>query len=280
MCRFALYDGAPVSIADLLYAPEHSLQEQAIVPRQMLAARVNVDGVGVAWWEDGDSAPQRYRTMLTSWGDPNLPTFAPRTRSRRIMAHVRSATPGIPVGAAQVAPFVAEGLTFAHNGWLGGYRDGVGHELNRRLPVDVYRHFDAVSDSMSLFLTIVKHRLADPAGGLVGAVSAGVDEAIAVCADHRREATINLLVTEGEESIAVRAAHDHDANTLYVAAGSMATPHGTLVASEPLHHDDPSYEPMPIGTWVRVTDGAASRPERLDGRGGNARGAAGAGQAP
>ncbi len=256
MCRFGYYEGPVITVADLLYRPVHSLEEQSIVPREMLAGRINVDGTGVAWWAPGERDPLRYRTVSTTWGDPNLPELAPRLLAERLIVHVRSATPGIPVGASQVAPFIADGITFAHNGWLGGFRTGVGQELSRRLPPEQYRHLDAVSDSMTLFLTVLKHRAADPSAGLEGAVASAIEEAATVCADHGRESTMNIIAAEADATVVARHARDHAANSLYVAPnGTAALPSSRVVASEPLD-DDAGWEPVATATMLLLEDGA------------------------
>lgn len=260
MCRIAAYLGPPIPLSALLYEPPHSLDHQSYAPRQMLAGHVNVDGTGVVWWPEGaeDDEPLRYVTERPPWSDPNLPRLAERLTGTMQIAAVRSATPGVPFGPANVAPFVHGRLAGVHNGWLGKFREGTGRELAARLPDDLYGAVDAVSDSLLVFLGVVKHLAAEPDGGLVAAVRAAVDEAIEVCASHDAEATLNLVVGDGERLVGVRASRGTEGNNpLHVLQGGERFPGAMVVASEPLD-DDPAWEPIGDDRLVEVSRGGVT----------------------
>jgi glutamine amidotransferase len=259
VCRFAAYVGPPRPLSALLYDPPRSLEVQAYDPREMLSAHVNVDGTGVAWWpaDDADGRPLRYVTTTTPWADPNLPALAPRLTGRVQVAAVRAATPGIPFGPGNVAPFVHEGVAFAHNGWLGGYRKGVGRTLLSRLPDDLHGAVDAVSDSVTLFATYLGHLRGDAVGDLAAAARATVAEVREVVAAAGEAATLNLLVSDGTTVVAVRASHDHATNSLYTLRDGGAWPGAAVVASEPLDAD-PAWAPVPEDALVTMS------PDRID----------------
>jgi len=254
MCRIAAYLGPALPLSRVLYDPPHALERQAYVPNEMLAAHVNVDGTGVAWWPDGaasGSDPLRYVSERPPWSDPNLPGLAPRIEAAAIVAAVRSATPGVPFGPGHVAPFVGDGLAFAHNGWLGRFREATGRVLAGRLPDHLHARYDAVNDSLMLFLTVLKHREAAPESGLGGALRAAVAEAVEVCDADGVEATLNVVVSDGERIVACRASHRMEANNpLYRCQGGERWGSGALVASEPL--DDAPWEPILEGTMVEI----------------------------
>lgn len=257
MCRFAAYVGPPVPLAEVLYAPERSLQVQAYDPHTMIRGNVNVDGTGAVWWphDAPTEPPLRYVTTTTPWGDANLPGLARRLRSPRMLLAVRSATPGIPYGPGNVAPFVHGDVAVSHNGWLGGFRGDVGRELTAALPDDLYPAVDAVSDSLVVFLTILAHRAKQPDGDLVAATRAALDDIGKVCRRHGREAPLNLLVANHEVLVAVRHSVDFEQNTLYLdRTGSF---HGGItVASEPLDGRD-DWQAVPPSHAVVLRDGSA-----------------------
>lgn len=261
MCRLAAYVGPEAPLDALLYEPPHALDHQSYAPQEMLKGHVNVDGTGLAWWREGDDEPLRYVSERPPWSDPNLPTLARRLEGRMILAAVRSATPGVPFGPAQVAPFVHGRWAGVHNGWLGKFREGTGRELASRLPDDLYGAIDAVSDSLLVFLTVVKHLGASP--DLSSAVRSAAAEVVEVCVSADAEVTLNLLVGDGERIVALRTARGMDANNpLAVLQGGTRWPGATVVASEPLD-DDQGWEQVGDDRLLEISaDGVVT--SRLD----------------
>lgn len=243
MCRFAAYLGPPRPLSTLVYDPPRGLETLAYDPREMQSGTVNVDGTGIAWWDGSGPEPLRYVTESTPWADPNLPRLAPRLRGNVQIAAVRSATPGIPFGAGAVAPFTHGRVAFAHNGWLGGFRDGVGRDLMSRLPDAQHRLIDTTSDSVVLFATFLAHL--EKTGGLADAATQTIADAVRACVDAGQAATLNLLVSDGTQVVAVRTSHERPCNSLYLARDEGPWTGATVLASEPL---DPAV------AWTTVAD--------------------------
>lgn len=243
MCRFALYIGESAPLSTTLFDPPRSLQTLAYDPQEMLRGHINVDGTGIAWWREADSEPLRYVTEKAPWNDPNLYHLADRLRGRVHLAAVRAATPGIPFAAANVAPFVHDGFAFAHNGWIGGYREaGTGRALLERLPDDLHGAMDAISDSLTLFMLILaamRDEGGDPAAG-VRAAFAQVGE---VVRDAGTDAALNVVLTDGRTAVVARASVGVGHNSLYLVEDAAPLGPGLIVASEPL---DPELD------WVAV----------------------------
>lgn len=255
MCRLAAYLGPPLPISVPLYDAPHSLSRQAHSPRQMLRGHVNVDGTGVAWWPAGEEAdpPLRYVADRPPWADPNLPALARRIPATMALAAVRNASPGVPYGTANVAPFVFGNLACAHNGSLGRFRERTGRELASRLPDHLYAAADAVSDSLLVFLTIVRHLEAAPAGGLAGALRGAVHEIFELCREADADATLNVVVADGNRLAAVRAARRTEGNNpLHLLQGGGLAPGGAWLASEPLDNDA-AWEPVDDDHIVDLT---------------------------
>ena len=121
MCRHLAYLGPPVSLRSVLIDPPFGLYRQAWAPRRQRHGRVNADGFGIGWYADGDPVPARYRRAIPMWGDASLPDLARVVRSTAVLGAVRSATVGMALGEAAVAPFASGGWLFSHNGVLEGW---------------------------------------------------------------------------------------------------------------------------------------------------------------
>src|SRR5438876_1060836 len=83
--------------------PPSGLAKQAWAPRRQRHGAMNVDGFGIGWYADGDPVPARYRRAGPIWADPGLADLARVTRTRALLAAVRSATRGTESGAAAAA---------------------------------------------------------------------------------------------------------------------------------------------------------------------------------
>jgi gamma-glutamyl hercynylcysteine S-oxide hydrolase len=121
MCRHLAYLGPPESLRSVLIDPPFGLYRQAWAPRRQCHGTVNADGFGIGWYADGDPVPARYRRAVPMWGDPSLPDLARVIRSTAVLAAVRSATAGMALGEAAVAPFASGPWLFSHNGVLDGW---------------------------------------------------------------------------------------------------------------------------------------------------------------
>ncbi len=256
MCRIAAYVGPGRPLADLVYTPPHSLSHQAFRPRELVHGHVNVDGTGVAWWPAPDTEPLRYVTAATPWADPNLPDLSRRLTGTTILGAVRSATPGVGFGTDHVAPFVADGVAFAHNGWFQGLAGPVGRALVADLPDPLLEHLRVWNDSRLLFLTV----LAGVGDGLdlAKATARGVGRVADLCARHGLVTSLTVVATDGGRLVATRAAFGERVNSLYVLVDDDAV----WMASEPL--DERRWEPVPAGSLVQARPGTVDV-ETLDG---------------
>jgi glutamine amidotransferase len=252
MCRLAGYVGEePKPLSALLFDPPHSLKHAAYEPQELLYGRVNVDGTAIAWWPEGRSEPVRYATMQPPWSDPNLAGLAPVLTSSTMLAAVRSATPGLPYGIDNVAPFVAEGVAGAHNGWIGGFRRGVGRGLLARLDDRRFGRLMAMNDSLALFLLALQFLADEPGSSLADAVTAVISDTAKAVAGAGESATLNLVLASEGEIVAARTSVADGVNSLYVRGGSG----GAWIASEALD-DDPEWSEVPEFSLVVLTPGS------------------------
>jgi glutamine amidotransferase len=241
MCRHLAYLGPPRTLASLLHEPPHSLEAQSWKPRRQREGAMNADGWGVGWWDRSvRPEPARYRTASPMWTDRSFRSVAELTRSEAIVAAVRSATPPSPIVATGNAPFTHGPWLFSLNGFVTGFRDGVGEELRRSITAEHAAAIDGSSDSEVLFALVLD------------ALAAGSKPADALRSVTERVFTlttgkINLLLADGSEITATTAG-----NSLVTLTGTGLAMGGVLVASEPLD-DDPAWEDGPEGSVVRAT---------------------------
>lgn len=257
MCRIAGLVTGPDQpappLSALLYDPPHSLERQSYASCTQPGVAVNVDGTGVAWWADDAPEPLRIVSDHSPWADANLPFLAPRLRSRTQLAHVRSATPGIPHGTAYVAPFTHGHLAGTHNGWIGRFRERTARPLLELLSDGVFAAYHATTDSLVAFLLVVEHLRSEPDEGLAGAVRRTVEDVARVCRDADAQLMLNLLVADGEQIVATCGSLGRHANSLWTHLDEGT---GTVrVASEPLDDADGWRQAAP-DTLLVLTPGS------------------------
>lgn len=216
MCRHLAYLGDETSLESVVIAPEHSLFRQAWAPRLQRYGTVNADGFGVGWYPDDGQAPARYRRAVPMWSDRSFADVARVTRTRCLLAAVRSATPGMPPDESAAAPFGAGRWLFSHNGAVDGGAAAL-EGLAATIPVRRLLTLESTVDS-ALLWALVLARLdgGDDAPDALASVAA---EASAAAPGR-----YNFLLTDGERIVATAWG-----DTLFWAVRE----YGTVVASEP-----------------------------------------------
>jgi len=247
MCRHLAYLGPPASLRSLLIDPPHSLYRQAWAPRRQRHGTVNADGFGVGWYADGDPDPARYRRGGPMWADPSLPDIARVTRSRAVLAAVRSATPGTAAGEQAAAPFGHGRWLFSHNGTLAGWpasaaRLAGGEPAAAASGIQALLSLEAMVDSAFLW-ALVLQRLR--AGSPMVAALAGTIAAVEAAGGTGR---FNFLLTDGR-SVAATACGD----TLWY----RRSPGTVTVASEP-DDDGPGWTEVPDRHVLTATQALAN----------------------
>jgi gamma-glutamyl hercynylcysteine S-oxide hydrolase len=239
MCRHLAYLGPPATLAAVLSDPPYGLVRQSWAPRQQQHGTVNVDGFGAGWYADGDPVPARYRRAGPIWADASFADIARVTRTRALLAAVRSATDGTAPGEAAAAPFAADRWLFSHNGILNGWPRATA-ALAASLPPVELLDLEARTDS-ALAWALVLHRLR--AGDSLADALAGT---VADLDAHGVTGRFNFLLTDGQQ-IAATAAGD----TLYYRAiGGQLT-----VGSEP-SDDQPGWTAVPDRSVLTGRPGA------------------------
>jgi len=282
MCRFVYYQGEPIRLGELLTEPAHSLIHQSFHSHER-SEPLNGDGFGVAWYDDADESPARFRSVSPAWSNMNLLELSRVTVSRRILAHVRAATPGTGVAETNCHPFRMPGLAFMHNGDLGGFplyrrallegvSDAAFHAV--RGTTDSEHFFALLWDAWTERGAVTGSDAgAPPDGGterLAGAFETALARVVELwkASGTRDHIYLNCLVTDGRDALVCRFTTDEPdrADTLYRHMGKRYTCRegaaelvpcpddrtSVLVSSEPLTPDE-DWQPIGVGDLVLIS---------------------------
>ncbi|MEM1205302.1 MAG: class II glutamine amidotransferase [Acidobacteriota bacterium] len=271
MCRFALYLGEEITLSSMVTEPEHSILRQSYRSRER-EEPLNGDGFGVAWYPSHVAEPAILKEVSPAWNSLNLRSVARATRSHCLLAHIRAASPGLPVTQLNCHPFSRGALSFMHNGTVGGFLR-IKHRLVAQLREETYLDLLGSTDSEHLFALI--HEAWREAGAepplarLASALRRGIErvEALRTAAGVDEPSLLNLVLCDGQRAVVSRYVSDADvpSNSLYVHSGRryvcedgvcrMVDPDRSLgaviVASEPLSAD-PGWDRVPENHLVKI----------------------------
>ncbi|MBM0740777.1 ergothioneine biosynthesis protein EgtC [Phormidium sp. CLA17] len=238
MCRLLGYFGASVPLDQLLYKPEHSLIVQSYQPREMTAGLLNADGFGVGWYHSQrDVDPFFYKNTLPIWNDINLPSLSRYVESSCVLATVRSATAGIPVDLSNCQPFQSKKILGIHNGFIANFRQTLYRPIREHLSDEAYQSIQGTTDSEHIFALIVHELQASPIS-LTEAVRRSLELLSKLGEKHGTDFSANLIITDGQQMVAVRYASRDPVPSLYWLRDDLLFPDAVLIASEPLFDSD------------------------------------------
>lgn len=215
MCRFVAYLGSPILADDLLYKPRYSLISAQSINAGEMSAQVNGDGFGIGWYApDLDAEPCVFRSIKPAWSDQNLRNLSKKIQAPSMFAHIRAASPGMPVEEYNSHPFTSGQLMFMHNGMIGGFKE-IRRSLLRRLNDVAYDAISGSTDSEHLFGLILNH-IENPHADLsceelMIATEKGLHDLseILLEAEVKQHSYINVCLTNGKSLIAVRYTTNH-----------------------------------------------------------------------
>ena len=173
MCRWVLYKGDRIKIADVVTRPAHSLVDQAqnhivftpgvessaLYDREQRKHRdhgVNADGFGLGWYTGDEKAvtPTLIKSLLPPWSSATLSEIAESTDTHLLFAHIRAASPGLRVSEANCHPFRCGRFLFMHNGGVAGFSK-IKQRLRSSLRPDVLSGIEGTTDSEHVFAVFV-----------------------------------------------------------------------------------------------------------------------------
>jgi predicted glutamine amidotransferase len=185
MCRLlASLSETPHRLDDL--ADDQLSQFRAI-------ANLHGDGWGVAW-RDANHMVNRYRNAMSAAHDPFFSDYASSVASDAHLVHTRWASAGFPVLEANAHPFFAEGIAFAHNGFI---RDS--ERLEAYLGDTDLGGEGLDTDSKRYFALVLER------SRQTGSLEAGLVDAIAIIRDTCGVAGTNAMVLSEDQFICAHA---------------------------------------------------------------------------
>ena len=210
MCRFVAYLGTPVLADDLLYKPRYSLISAQSMNAGEMSVQVNGDGFGLGWYApELDPIPCVFRSIKPAWSDQNLRNLARKIFSPSVFAHIRAASPGMPVEEYNSHPFSCGKMMFMHNGVIGGFKD-IRRQLLRQLNDTAYDAISGSTDSEHLFGLFLNH-ISDPFGDVTAvemadAMEKALQDLSTLLMENAvdQHSYLNVCITNGSALIALR----------------------------------------------------------------------------
>jgi predicted glutamine amidotransferase len=123
------------------------LGEESFVAFAQLS-RIHADGWGLAHADDGEITVERSLTNASS--DPAFAETATTVVARAAIAHLRWASPGLPVELRNAHPFLLDGAAMAHNGAVYPF-----DRLDELLPSEWRSRMTGTTDSEHYFLAVL-----------------------------------------------------------------------------------------------------------------------------
>ena len=251
MCRLLAYLGPPIQLERLIYDPEHSLIVQSYQPKEMEVAVLNGDGVGLGWYHPHrQEVPYVYRNTLPAWNDVNLPHLCRYIEAGNVLAHVRSATPGLAVDLHNCQPFSSGRVSFIHNGYIENFRHSLYRPIRDSLPDPIYQTIHGLTDSEHIFAMVV-HRLESGASSLTAALQGVIHDLDIYASGYGVRVMANIVLSDGDQLAAGRYDSLGKSPSLYWLQNHEQLPDSFLLASEPLFSGN--WQPFPEHTLMTVT---------------------------
>ncbi|MDC0505964.1 class II glutamine amidotransferase [Candidatus Gracilibacteria bacterium] len=248
MCRLAVYKGIPAIISDIIMTPSHSVIDQSKHSTQR-EDPLNGDGFGIAWYKpELQSTPAIFKDITPAWNHKNLASLTRATKSPLFMAHIRDASPAMPVTFTNTHPFSYEQFSCIHNGHVTDFKK-IKRDIMRTLSDEVYEQVWGNTDSehfFALFLELYKNSSTQDE---LDKISQCMHDAIAKISElfkkHKLsgEFMFNVVISDGKRIVASRyhSKGVQGLNTLYYTQDSDSV----LIASEPLDNND---------SWIEVDE--------------------------
>jgi len=272
MCRFLIYKGKPIIIAELITKPAHSLIKQSVHSRERKEP-LNGDGFGLGWYAPSLSQePALFTSLTPAWGNRNLRRLVDKIQSPCLFAHIRAASKGLMVSEVNCHPFQYRNLLWMHNGVCNEFYR-IKRILRQSLKDEFYHMISGTTDSehaFALFLNFLpegkKWTLSDYKRAMVQTIKqlnlwskeAGIEG----------KSMYNFALSDGENIVVTRyATHgdeysetlDYSSGTAFECDGDvchMINPgkgkEAIIVSSEPLTDLKEDWKPVPIDHLLAI----------------------------
>ncbi len=208
MCRFVGYIGREILLSELLVSPANSLIHQSYGARERREP-LNGDGFGIGWYgSDQPAEPALFKSITPAWNNQNLLELSRHILSGCFFAHIRAASPGMPVSDANCHPFRIGQYLWMHNGTIEGFRL-IRRRLCDSLPDRLYDSIQGTTDSEHAF-AVFMNNLGDDTALTARDLGSALIDTISQIEKWVRRAGVtqpsiyNFAVTDGQNIATVR----------------------------------------------------------------------------
>ena len=201
MCRlYGFRATEPTKVECTLVHAQNALIVQS---REDSTGGEHAHGWGIATFEN--HVPRRDRMAWAAYSDEHFHRAAARVYSKTVIAHVRRATSG-EVALRNTHPFTHDQWTFAHNGTLPGFEDGVRAHLLDATSPEHRAAIEGETDSEHIFRFLLSAIDRHPRTDLVDVVTVGLGEIVRWCEEvaDPEKVGLNVLLTDGERLVGSR----------------------------------------------------------------------------
>jgi ergothioneine biosynthesis protein EgtC len=274
MCRFVVYTGAEIFIAELLTRPENSLIKQSYKAKKR-SEPLNGDGFGVGWYAPQvDSTPCLFTSITPAWSNQNLHRLAEKISSSSIFAHVRAASPGMLVSEVNCHPFQYGRFLWMHNGAIAQFSK-IKRRLRQSLSDELYNFIQGTSDSehaFAVFLNQISDHLSNSSADELTRAMVATIHQLNKWSDEAgitEPSYYNFAVTDGQTVVATRyvTIPSHESASLYFSSGTKFEchegvcrmvqaeqhEHAVIVTSEPLTDVKQDWKEVPNNHLIVIT---------------------------
>lgn len=271
MCRFLIYKGDDVLLADLITRPEHSLIHQSYHSKER-EEPLNGDGFGLGWYNRRYlDTPCRFTSITPAWSNRNLARIADSIYSTCVFAHIRAATGGLAVTELNCHPFQYQRILWMHNGYVAGFNK-LKRPIQNLLSDEAFNHLQGTGDSEHCFMLFLTYWLEAPEYS-VKSYRRAFDKLFKTLKKLAKKYKItepshyNFALTDGDNVITMRKSSndEEEPNSLYYTRclhyhceqGEPVFDHNSIdnciiISSEPLSHNRSQWHEVPSGKMLIV----------------------------
>jgi len=278
-----VYKGNPILMADCITRPSHSITKQSFDSRMLLTrSTLNGDGFGVGWYAPNvDFSPCVFTSATPAWNSVNLRRLAEKITSPLIFAHVRAATPGLPVGEMECHPFQYGRFMWMHNGAV-AFFPRIKRRIQQTLSDPIFDSIMGSTDSEHCFAVFLNQfeapqdtkreysvdELREKMLGTIRILSQLSEEQSAHEAKPNSPSYLNFAMSDGQTVIVTRyATRGQRPASLYFSSGTRfecidneyrvvqadRREQLVIIASEPLTMDDRDWLSVPANHMMVIT---------------------------
>jgi len=252
MCRWIVYFGQPILLADVLVRPKHGLlnisqHAASLLPytrdsenfseeqQQKRNHALNGDGFGIGFYQPGMLVPGVLKSIGPAWNSANLRSISNVIKSNTIFAHVRAATEVLSISQQNCHPFQEGQFMFMHNGGISGFKE-IKRQLCWILRDSIFQLIQGSTDSEHIFMLFLHFiskmkdsldflRMKVTAQEIAKALALTIEKIISLCkdADVIIPSSFNIAITTGTCVVATRFRNHpkEDPPSLYLAFGTQ-----------------------------------------------------------